>query len=151
MAAALALGELEPSLAWEALILARLGQGRGPERMAASRALLGLDTITFTDALPRALSDPDPRIRQGIAAALGETGDVRAVPFLLSLLQTDVFAGVRTEAAFRLGKIGDDRVAVDLAKAAQADSDAVVRGWARWGMQQITQSHEFGSGIRPVR
>ncbi|MBI4003173.1 MAG: HEAT repeat domain-containing protein [Nitrospira defluvii] len=151
VAAALALGEIEPSPVSEALILARLRHTDGPERMAASRALLGLDTISFSGDLAGALRDTDQRIRQGVAAVLGETGDVRAVPHLLSLLRTDAVAGVRTEAAFRLGKIGDDRVMPDLAKVATSDSDLVVRGWARWAMQQIKQSRESGSGSRPSR
>ena len=149
VAAALALGEIEPSPVSEALILSRLGHADGPERMAASHALLGLDTISFSDELAGALRDTDPRIRQGVAAALGETGDMRAIPHLVSLLRADASAGVRTEAAFRLGKIGNDRVMSDLAKVAETDSDVGVRGWARWAMEQIKQSHESDSGIRP--
>ena len=70
------------------------------------------------------------------------------LPYLLSLLKKDAVAGVRSEAAFRLGKVGDDGVAADLVKVAEADSDLVVRGWAQWAMQQLRQSHESGSGSR---
>ncbi len=77
---------------------------------------------------------------------LGETGDARVIPHLLSLLRKDAVAGVRSEAAFRLGKVGDESGLADLAAVAEADSDLVVRGWARWAMQQIKQSHESGSG-----
>lgn len=145
-AAALALGEIEPTPASQAQILARLRTPDAPGRIAASRALLGLDTISFSDDLAAVLRDVDPTVRQGMAAVLGETGDVRAVPYLLSLLKTDVNAGVRSEAAFRLGKVGDKRIVADLAKAAEADSDFVVRGWTRWASEQIKQSRESGSG-----
>lgn len=143
-AAALALGEIEPSPASEAQILARLRTPDAPDRIAASRALLGLGTITFSDNLIAALRDVNPTVRQWMAAALGETGDVRAVPYLLSLLRTDVHAGVRSEAAFRLGKIGDKRNVEELLKAAEEDPDLVVRGWARWALQQIKHLPEYG-------
>jgi HEAT repeat protein len=144
-ASAVALGEIEASPAHEQRILRALRHAEGFGRAAASRALLGLDTISFSDDLVNALRDSDPTVRQVVAAALGETGDVRAVPHLLSLVRKDSAAGVRSEAAFRLGKIGDDRVMADLAAVADTDSVVAVRGWARWAMQQIRQSHESGS------
>lgn len=151
VAAALALGEVEPASVSEALILELLRHPDDSKRMAASRALLGLEKISFSMELVGALKEKNANIRQGVAAALGETGDVRAVPHLLALLQTDAIGGVRGEAAFRLGKIGDDRITSELAKIAETDSDAVVRGWTRRAIQQITQSHESGSGSRPDR
>ncbi len=144
-AAALALGAIEPSPASEAQILARFRTPDAPTRIAASHALLGLDTIFFSANLTAVLRDVDPTVRQGMAAVLGETGDVQALPYLLSLLKNDSHAGVRSEAAFRLGKVGDKGVASDLLKAAEGDSDFVVRGWARWALQQVKQSHESGS------
>ncbi|MBA3753961.1 MAG: HEAT repeat domain-containing protein [Nitrospira sp.] len=145
VAAALALGEIEPSPAREAQILAAFHHSDGSARIAAIRALLGLDTISFSVDLVKALRDPDPKIRQGAAAALGETGDVRVIPDLMSLLRTDAFAGVRSEAAFRLGKIGDGSVIGDLTIVVGSDSNLVVRGWAGWAIQQLTQAHEYGS------
>jgi HEAT repeat protein len=139
-ASALALGEVASSPATEVRILQVLRQAEGLGHVAASRALLGLERVSYSTDLVDALRDPDPLVRQGIVAALGESGDVRAVPYLLSLVRKDAAAGVRAEAAFRLGKIGDDRVKADLAAVADADSDATVRGWARWAMQQIRQS-----------
>lgn len=146
-AAALALAEIEPFPAREAQILEAFHHVEGSGRIAVSRALLGLDTVSFSVDLVSALRDSDPRVRQGIAAVLGETGDARALPYLLSLVKKDSAAGVRSEAAFRLGKVGNDSVMPDLAKVAEADSDLVVRGWARWAMQEIKQSHESGSGM----
>ena len=144
-AAALALSEIEPASALEAQILATIRTRDVPGRIAASRALLGLDSVSFSDNLAATLRDVDPTVRQGVAAVMGETGDVRAIPYLLSLLKTDVHAGVRSEAAFRLGKVGDQEVVADLLKVAEEDSDFVVRGWTQWALQQIRQSHEYGS------
>ena len=148
MAAALALGEVEPAPVSEALILKQLRHPDATVRLAATQALLGLERISFSGELVAALRDTNAKIRQGAAAALGETGDVRAVPDLLAVLQRDAIAGVRAEAAFRLGKIGEDRVTNVLARVSEADSDAMVRGWARWAFHQFKQSHESGSGTR---
>lgn len=145
-AAALALGETEPTPTHEAQIVEALHLPETAGRIAASRALLGLDTVSFSLDLVRALRDSDPIVRQGITALLGETGDARALPHLRALVRTDAAAGVRAEAAFRLGKVGDENVLTDLETVVESDPDAVVRGWARWAVRQITQSREFGSG-----
>jgi HEAT repeat protein len=150
-AAALALGEIELLPVSQAQIGAKLRQSDDDGRLAASRALLGLDTVSFSNELVRALHETNSEIRQGVAAVLGETGDVRAVPHLLALLQTDAAAGVRSEAAFRLGKIGDDSVTSELGKIAGTDAEAAVREWARWAIRQIRQSHESGSGTQLSR
>ncbi len=144
-AGALALSEIEPDAASEARILAKLRTTNVPGRIAASRALLGLESVSFSANLAAALQDVDPTVRQSLAAVMGETGDVRAIPYLLSLVKTDVHAGVRSEAAFRLGKVGDSEVVPDLLKVAETDSDFAVREWTRWALQQISQSHEYGS------
>jgi HEAT repeat protein len=146
-AAALALAEIEPFPDRESRILAAVRHLNGSGRIAASRALLGFDSVTFSEDLGSALQNSDPAVRQGIAAVLGETGDARAIPYLLSLVKKDSAAGVRSEAAFRLGKVGDDSVMIDLIEVAEGDSDLMVRGWARWAMQQITQSHESDSAM----
>lgn len=151
MAAAVALGEIEPTPMSEALILARLRQGNDTERLAAAQALLGLNTVSFSNELERILQDTNPTVRQMAAALSGESGDEKAVPHLMSLLQRDPAAGVRTEAAFRLGKIGDGSVMSNLARIAETDPDAQVRGWARWASQQIKQSPGSGSETRPIR
>jgi HEAT repeat protein len=66
-------------------------------------ALLGAPAV---EALIRALSDPDPFVRQQAARALGEIGDARAVkPLLLAL--SDRAQVVRTAAVAALLK-GDD-------------------------------------------
>lgn len=145
-ASALALGEFARSVDREARILEALHHPEISDRIAASRALLSLDSVSFSLDLVRALGDPDPIVRQGVVAVLGETGDVRALPHLRALVRTDAAAGVRSEAAFRLGKVGDEAVLADLERVASVDPDEVVRGWARWAVRQITPSREFGSG-----
>lgn len=147
-ASALALGDIEPSGASEVRILKVLHHSETSARIAASRALLSLDTVSFSVDLVGALRDSDASVRQGVAAALGETGDARAVPHLEALLRTDVAPGVRSEAAFRLGKLGTSRILDELSTVAASDPDIVVRGWARWAAQQITPSREFGSERR---
>lgn len=147
-ASALALGEIDPSMAGEAQILKTLHHPEATARIAASRALLSLGTVSLSVDLVGALRDSDAVVRQGAAAALGETGDARAVPHLLALMKTDVAPGVRSEAAFRLGKLGTSRVLDDLSRVAAADPNIVVRGWARWAAQQITPSREYGSERR---
>ncbi|MCS6289844.1 MAG: HEAT repeat domain-containing protein [Nitrospira sp.] len=149
MASAQALGEIEFSADREAQTLAVLRHPQGSARIAATRALLSLDAVSLSTDLINALRDPDARVRQGVAAALGETGNPGAVSYLRSLLETDMVASVRAEAAFRLGKIGDNGVLAELSRAAEADPDMRVRGWARWAVQQITLSHEFGSERQP--
>lgn len=149
MASALALGEIEFSADREAQVLPVLRHPQGSARTAATRALLSLDTVSLSTDLINALRDPDVRVRQGAAAALGETGNPGGVPHLRSLLRTDGAASVRAEAAFRLGKIGENLVLAELSRAAEADPDARVRRWARWAVQQIRLSHESGSERQP--
>jgi HEAT repeat protein len=147
-ASALALGEIESSAAREGLILKVLQHPESSARVAASRALLSLDSVSFSKDLVSALRDSNANVRQGVAAVLGETGDVRARSPLVDLLKNDVDAGVRAEAAFRLGKVGDASVLGVLSAVAGKDSDPTVREWARWAIRQLTLSRESGSENR---
>lgn len=149
MASALALGEIEFALDREAQILAVLRHRQESARIAATWALLSLDSVSLTGDLITALRDPDARVRQGAAAALGETGNAGGVSHLLALLRTDGAPSVRAEAAFRLGKIGNNGILAELSRAVESDPDARVRGWARWAVQQVTPSHEFDSERQP--
>ncbi|MCS6319076.1 MAG: HEAT repeat domain-containing protein [Nitrospira sp.] len=150
-ASAMALGAIEISAVRESQILKVLHHPQDSARIAATRALLTLDTVSLSADLVGALHDSDAQVRQGVVAVLGETGDGGAVPHLLLLLRTDASAGVRAEAAFRLGKIGTSDVLADLSKAAMADLDVGVREWAGWAIQQIRLSREFGSRKPPTR
>ena len=147
-ASALALGEIGPSVSHEEQILRALRQPEVSTRLAASRALLSLETVSFSTDLLSALDDPNAQVRQGVVAALSETGDVRSLPGLVKLLQNDADAGVRAEVAFRLGKVGDAGVVPALSVVAGKDSNPTVRQWAHWAVRQITTSPGFGSGNR---
>ncbi|HNI18581.1 MAG TPA: HEAT repeat domain-containing protein [Nitrospira sp.] len=147
-ASALALGEIGTSVNHEEKILRALRQPEVSTRLAASRALLSLETVSFSTDLLSALDDPNAQVRQGVVAVLSETGDRRPLPSLMRLLQTDEDAGVRAEAAFRLGKVGDAGVVPALSVVAEKDSNPTVRQWAHWAVRQITTSPGFGSGNR---
>ncbi|MGQ0811434.1 MAG: HEAT repeat domain-containing protein [Nitrospiraceae bacterium] len=107
-------------------------------RRATVLALQAIDTPVSFSVLAEALRDHDPLVRQGAVAALGELADARAIPLFRARLQHDVAVGVRSEAAFRLGKIGDRTVVVDLEKAAERDPNAEVRRWAQWARQELS-------------
>ncbi len=85
----------------------------------------------------QALKSPDPQIRQAAIAGLGELGDPRGLLVLRTHLLQDSSVGVRSEAAFRLGKIGGvgDRPA--LRQARETDPTPNVHFWATWGLKQI--------------
>lgn len=150
-ASALAISEIENIATTESESLRLLRHQDPAVRMAVTRALAGQDSIRFAAELVGALHDPDAQVRQGVVAVLGETGDGRAVPYLVGLLKTDQSPGVRSEAAFRLGKLGDASVVRELLTVAQADADQTARGWARWAVDQITLARGPDSGIRPIR
>ncbi|MBA5861900.1 MAG: hypothetical protein GDA65_04210 [Nitrospira sp. CR1.1] len=145
-ASALALGEMTLSGVHEEQILKALHNPDVSTRIAASRVLLSLDAVSFSRDLVSALEDSNAQVRQGIAAALGETADVRSLPNLLNLLQNDVDVGVRAEAAFRLGKVGDIGVLGALSAVAEKDTNPTVRQWAQWATRQITTAPDSGSG-----
>lgn len=150
-ASALALSEIGNDASSEAETLRMLHHQDAFVRMAAAHALAGQDTVRFTDELVGSLQDADAQVRQGVVAALGETGDWRAVPPLVRLLKNDSSAGVRSEAAFRLGKLGDTSILRELSEVVQADADPMTRGWARWAVEQIMLSRGSDSGSRPVQ
>ena len=147
-ASALALGELGSSVAHEEQIRHALHHPEVSTRLAASRALLSLETVSFSVDLVSALKDSNAQVRQGVAAVLSETGDMRSLPSLVRLLQNDGDAGVRAEAAFRLGKVGDASVVAALSAVAERDSNPRVRDWSHWAVRQITTPPDTGSGNR---
>ena len=147
-ASALALGEMRVSKALEDQILTVFHSLDVSARIAASRALLSLDTVSFSTDLVTALQDSNAQVRQGIVAVLGETGDVRSLPSLVNRLRNDTDPGVRAEAAFRLGKVGDAGVLGALSAADEKDSNPMVREWARWAIGQIRASRDSDSVSR---
>jgi len=143
-AAARSLGELDtvPSAADDLIRL--LKDPNVMKRRAAIQALLQIETPDAFSSVTLAVRDVDAEVRQGVVAALGEWWGERAVPVLHDRLVHDPVAGVRAEAAYRLGKIGAAHLAKELSHAAATDRDAAVRRWATWAGRQLTRSP--GSG-----
>ena len=79
------------------------------------------------EPLIRALKDESWEVRRGAAAALGETGDVRAVEPLIQALN-DEYWNVNIKAEKALGKIGEP--AIEPLIQALKDESGVVRGGA---------------------
>lgn len=132
-AAALALGKIGPRPPVIAILMQALAVGERSSRRAVVEALTQLEAKGAFPALRKALTDPDPAVRQGALAALGELGDRRALPDFRERLLFDASPGVRTEAAYRLGKLGDpgdhgELQALD--EAAHDDASPIVRVWA---------------------
>lgn len=98
-------------------------------RQAAGHALLLAGAAEAVGALSVGTSDSDPVVRQWAVAALGESGDPRAVPVLLDRLRHDSAAGVRAEAAYRLRFVEDSSVAVEVETILQRDSSMDVKRW----------------------
>jgi HEAT repeat protein len=144
-AAAAALGEMELS----APLAIRLGQlAAHPHvrtRRAAALALMSISAPTTADRLLSLVQDGDAEVRQSALAALAEIGDRRVIPLLKKRLRRDPVAGVRSEAAFRLGKLGDGTDVGRLKNIAEGDSNVIVRRWAQWATEQLTSSHGSGS------
>lgn len=132
-AAALALGKIGPRPPVVAILAQALAVGETNSRRAVVEAFNQLEAKGAFPALRQALTDPDPVVRQGAVAALGELGDRRALPDFRERLLFDASPGVRAEAAYRLGKLGDPGDHAELQsldEAAQNDASPGVRVWA---------------------
>ena len=146
-AAAQALGEIRATHGLVERLKAILRQADVPTKRAAIQALALLEAPASYPALVQALRDDDARIRQGAIAALGELADARALPLIRDRLRHDRDAGVRSEAAFRLGKFGNQTVISALQSAAADDIDTNVRRWALWASAQLSGRGGAGSGL----
>lgn len=134
-AAAQALGKIGPRQPVIAILTQALAVGKRGSRRAAVEALAQLEAKKAYPVLQAALTDPDPVVRQGALAALGELGDRRVLPAFRERLLFDADPGVRTEAAYRLGKLGDPGDHGELQtldEAARHDASPGVRLWADW-------------------
>jgi HEAT repeat protein len=90
------------------------------------------------EALPRLIQtarDPDERVREAVARALGEIQSAEAVPVLLASLR-DSATAVRAVAAWALGEIGD-KSAVEPLMRALWDREAEVRSQAAWALGEM--------------
>ncbi len=101
-----------------------------------------LSQFEFPFAYPvfiQALKSSDPLIRQSAIAGLGELGDPRGLLVLRTHLLQDANVSVRSEAAFRLGKLGSSTDIPALRQAQETDPTPNVHFWATWSLKQIRE------------
>jgi HEAT repeat protein len=127
--AALAIGELEPSPRQLQRVVDLLQAADVKHRRAAVRAFLSLDTGQVVDWLLPLLNDPDAEVRQGSVAAIGLSGDARAVAALRTRLAKDPSPAVRAEAAYHLGELSGQDTRTLLGAAFEKETDPGVRRW----------------------
>jgi HEAT repeat protein len=143
-AAARSLGELEQAPSAGEQLAGLVKDSQTGTRRAAVEALLQVEAPGVFPQVALAVHDVDAEVRQGAVAALGEWWGAKSIPLLRDRLLRDVCPGVRAEAAYRLGKIGNEGVVKDLDRAAATDRDPAVRRWAMWARDQLRRSP--GSG-----
>lgn len=135
LGAARALGMLGVEAAVEPL-RAMLLQGEGLEVSVAGEALGRIGGPEATDALVKALADPQPTARWHVAmAALERMGDPAVAPLAAKL--DSPAAHVRRNAAQALGWIGSPLATQALTNALSEDRDVMVRGQAAWALGEI--------------
>ena len=130
-AAVVAIGEIEPGSRLLQPVVGLLRSSDVMIRRVAVRALLQVDSSQSVPALAAAGLDSDAEVRQGIVAAMGEWGGSAVSPWLRERLAHDLSSGVRTEAAYRLGMLGDSDTRAALETAVAKDPDSGVRRWAK--------------------
>ncbi len=136
-AAARALGNVGPRQPVLAALMDVLAVGASGSRRAVVETLTQIEAPGAYQDLVKALTDPDPAVRQSALAALGELADRRVLADFRQRLLRDTHAGVRAEAAYRLGKLGEAGDVADLEWAATNDAVPTVRVWATWARDSI--------------
>ena len=71
--------------------------------------------------------EPAVRVRQEVALALGNSGNVEMVEQLMEALREDSSAQVRWRAALSIGKLGDSSVVGELGRLLATEEDSLVR------------------------
>ena len=94
-----------------------LGSSNRAKYVAAVSALAKLHDHRAVDRLMPGLEHREAVLRQGVAIALGELGDVRAVKPLMHVVEADQDATVGAAAAKSLGRLGDKQAINVLVKA----------------------------------
>lgn len=114
---------------WPDLVAVLNDRSAGDDRHRACWLLGRIKDERALGPLADALHDSDPRVRGEAARSLGALDSSQAVPWLITVLQTDGDADTRKAAAFALGLLGDPR-AIDplLAKLAETTEEPRVRG-----------------------
>lgn len=130
-------------------------------RQSGLSILQGLDHDREPGAiaeLVKALDDPEPEVREGVAYVLGKCQKQPEVivPHLVRLMG-DPDSGVRRQVAFALGRFGPrGNEAITALRQACSDADAKVQHAARLALAQIEeikplQTNGPANGSRPVR
>ena len=135
-AASLALGRTGDASTGLQILKERLfAKGTSSDTQRLTAAALGGMAIPGSAALVAPLLHEDnPLVRRWAVAALADIADHEAAAPLSRLLKEDTNSGVRIEAAFHLGKIGDATAREALTQALQ-DPDEHVRLLAKSGLQ----------------
>jgi HEAT repeat protein len=128
-AAAIAIGDIEPSPGLMAPVADWFRSSDVRVRRAAVRAVLSLDTGQMAGWLLPLVADPDAEVRQGAVAALGLSGDARAATALWKRLIEDPSPAVRAEAAYHLGELSGADAGKVLRGAFAKEADSGVRRW----------------------
>jgi HEAT repeat protein len=108
--------------------------GGGP----VARALVSLRHLWRADIFIGTLTDSRGYVRRASAEALGWIKDLAALDPLISALRQDEHFGVRLEAAWALGQLGDGRAVYPLVEALK-DQDANVR---RSAVEALARLHD---------
>lgn len=137
-AAARALAAIGGTQSAVELVVESLRDRDAETRLAAALALGGLEASSAFSALVATLRDQDGRVRQAAVSALGELADRRALPLFRERLASDPVPAVRSEAAYRLGKLGAADDEAILHAAAKNDPAGSVRRWAEWAAKEIS-------------
>ncbi|NKB81260.1 MAG: hypothetical protein GKS05_05105 [Nitrospirales bacterium] len=120
------------------LLIDVLMVGGVESRRAVVNTLAQLEAHSAYNPLLAALEDEDSRVRQGSIAALSELGDRQVLPFLRKRLLLDPDIGVKAEASYRLGKLGDVDDLSTLQQSRDTDPNPFVHLWATWAIHNIT-------------
>ena len=128
------------------LLVEGLTVGEVQSRRAVVQALMQLEVKEAYAALIASLKDNDPQVRQGAIAALGELGARQALPKFRTIMLDDRNAGVRTEAAYRLGKLGDQADLAALQQAAKEDTSPLVHLWTTWAIENLSPDSNVTEG-----
>ena len=74
-----------------------------------------------------------------VAVALGNLGDLQALPALARALEADPEPLVRGHAAWAIGRIGGEHAAQELQKSLAAETDSAVRLEIKTAIKQVIQ------------
>ena len=128
-AAAMAIGELEPSSPYLKPIVSLVRVSDVHVKRAALRALMEADTGHWVPLILPALDDPDVEVRQTAMAVLATSGNSEARTRIYRRFAQDSSAAVRAEAAYHMGELAGSEARAVLQAALKREPDKEVRRW----------------------